>query len=336
MGLIHPTSVDDWAAWERSRRRARSAKASLLRLVRPPTELPLVLHQRGDAPSTLVALDVARGTSVDALLAPVEAAVGGVAVVTRGQIPDGVLAGGWRSRTLADLDELPASVRQVLSAGAFSAVSLPVHRWAVDGGVRFVVVQHGLLTPFAPPLPEGSHLLAWSEEDAAFWSEGRDDVTSGVVGSQLLWRAAQRVVPVSSERPVFLGQLHGTELDRREVAGVSGRFCRATGADYRPHPGERDLLSRTVHAWWRRRGVTFESSGVTLAELARPAVSIFSTGVLEAAAQGLPAWGVHPSPPAWLSEVWERYAFGRWGGEPTRRPPASEEPALVIARMLRA
>ncbi len=228
---------------------------------------------------------------------------------------------------LAHLSELPSTIRRVLSAGAFESVSLPVHGWARDRDVEFVVVQHGLLTPFAPPLPEASHLLAWSEADAAFWAEGRPDVATSTVGPQLLWRAAQRPLSPKSDRAVFLGQLHGVELPRLDVARVSSRFCRMTHAEYRPHPGERDMVSRALHEVWRRTGVEFEASGLPLAELARPVVSIFSTGILEAAAQGRPAWGVHPEPPSWLLEVWARYGIGRWGGEPTRAPAEAEEPA---------
>lgn len=96
------------------------------------------------------------------------------------------------------------------------------------------------------------------------------------------------------------------------------------------------MVSRALHGVWRRTGVAFEASGLPLAELPRPVVSIFSTGILEAAAQGRPAWGVHPEPPSWLLEVWARYGIGRWGGEPTRAPAEAEEPARVIAGLLGA
>ena len=336
MGLIHPRSVEDWTDWEQSRHRIRAVKAALIRRVRRSIPPPMVLHQRGDEPSVLVALDVPRGTSVDALLAPLTHYAGSAAVLTRGPLPSELLPGIWSSVQIAHLSQLPSTIRRVLSAGAFESVSLPVHGWARDRGVEFVVVQHGLLTPFAPPLPEASQLLAWSEADAAFWTEGRPDIATNTVGSQLLWRAAQRPLSVKSERAVFLGQLHGVELPRRDIARVSSRFCRRTHAEYRPHPGERDVVSRALHEVWRRTGVEFEASGLPLAELARPVVSIFSTGILEAAAQGLPAWGVHPEPPSWLLEVWGRYGIGRWGGEPTRAPAVAEEPSRSIARLLSA
>ena len=34
--------------------------------------------------------------------------------------------------------------------------------------------QHGALTPYAPPLPPGAHLLAWSDADADFWTHRAD------------------------------------------------------------------------------------------------------------------------------------------------------------------
>jgi hypothetical protein len=336
VGLIHPRSVEDWTEWERSRHRVRAVKAAVVRRVRPSIPPSLVLHQRGGDPSVLVALDVPRGTSVEALLAPLPHYAGSAAVLTRGSLPAGLLPGTWSRMPLAHLSELPSTIRRVLSAGAFDSVSLPVHGWARQRDVEFLVVQHGLLTPFAPPLPEASHLLAWSEEDAAFWAEGRPDVNTSTVGSQLLWRAAQRPLCASSGRAVFLGQLHGVELPRLDVARVSSHFCRMTHAEYRPHPGERDMVSRALHEVWRRTGVEFEASGLPLAELPRPVVSIFSTGILEAAAQGRPAWGVHPEPPSWLLEVWARYGIGRWGGEPTRALAEAEEPARVIAGLLGA
>ena len=74
-----------------------------------------------------------------------------------------------------------------------------------------------------------------------------------------------------------------------------------------------------------------------LADLAAPVVSVFSTGVLEAAARGLPAWVDFPDPPAWLREFWDRYDMRPYGGDPTPAPARpDEEPAVAIARLLAA
>ncbi|MDT0193774.1 MULTISPECIES: hypothetical protein [unclassified Arthrobacter] len=193
------------------------------------------------------------------------------------------------------------------------------------------------MTPHAPPLPEDAHLLAFSDADAEFWRSGRCDVTWDVVGSQLLWTAgAQGSGRVSEDaRPVFLGQLHGAELPRSGFARAATLFCTTTGAMYRPHPSETDRLSRLQHALWERRGVTLDRSGIPLAELNAPIASVFSTGVLEAAARGIPAWVTYPSPPAWLEEFWERYGMSRWGTEPTPAPARPDlEPARAIAEIV--
>lgn len=219
----------------------------------------------------------------------------------------------------------------------------PAHQAAMAAarrsGGRVFVVQHGLLTPYAPPLPRDCTLLAWSEADAEFWRGARHDVEVEVVGSQLLWAAARRP-PVHvdpSAPPTFLGQLHAAEIARRELARVSYRFCADHGGVYRPHPSETDRLSRLQHAWWQRRGVDFDTSGVPLDALATPVAAIFSTGILEAAAAGRPAWAYHPDPSVWVAELWDRYGLHRWGDEPTPPPeiPATE-PGQRIAAILSA
>lgn len=112
-------------------------------------------------------------------------------------------------------------------------------------------------------------------------------------------------------------------------------FCRQTGAIYRPHPSETDRLSTIQHGVWQRLGIEIDRTGRPLDRLRAPVVSIFSTGLLEAAAQGTPAWAYCPSPPAWLSEFWDRYGLGQWGGPPTPAPPLPErEPAQTIAQWL--
>jgi hypothetical protein len=140
---------------------------------------------------------------------------------------------------------------------------------------------------------------------------------------------------VIDDRPTFLGQLHSAEIGRRAMARFTGRFCRTEGLRYRPHPGERDLLSRWQHAVWRARGISFDDGATPLRDLPTPVVSVFSTGILEAAARGVPAWAAYDRPPAWLAEFWERYAMARFGSDPTP-PPArpGTEPALTLAAAL--
>ena len=109
-------------------------------------------------------------------------------------------------------------------------------------------------------------------------------------------------------------------------------FWRRTGAIYRPHPREEDRLSRAQHALWRRMGMKFDTSS-SLSTLARPVVSAFSTGVLEAAARGVPAWVYHLDPPRWLEEVWDRYGMRRWGEPPTTSANWVGPPSAVLTAM---
>jgi hypothetical protein len=251
------------------------------------------------------------------------------------------LPGAWNVTQLASHGLLPANlrlVRSVVSAGHFLPAGNVTYHWSRALGARYLVVQHGLLTPHMAPLPYGAHLLAFTERDADFWRSGRTDVTTEAIGSELLWRAAQRAPksprrmnPTRAETPVFLGQLHGAELPR----GISGRtaaaFCKAHAADYRPHPAEVDKLSRLQHAVWKRSGIRFASASSMLDD-PRPVVSIFSTGVLEAAAAGVPSWVTCVRPPFWVQEFWERYGLRLWGGEPTPAPRQPDvQPARIVA-----
>ena len=166
---------------------------------------------------------------------------------------------------------------------------------------------------------------------------GRRDVRAFTVGSQLLYNANQKSlgVPVeSSGAPIFLGQMHGAELPRSSYVNVSYRFIKKHNAIYRPHPSETDKLSTLTHALWERQGIPIDRSGVPLNELPNPVVSIFSTGVLEAAIRPagsknsgtVTAWaaGVKTAPPhhrhlilsqlaaspsSLLNTVWRRNAY---------------------------
>ncbi|MBK5237609.1 MAG: hypothetical protein JJE28_00670 [Actinomycetales bacterium] len=228
------------------------------------------------------------------------------------------------------------SVSVVVSAGHYMPVGAVAEEWSRSIGALFVVIQHGLMTPYAPPLPKGAHLLAFSEADASFWASGRTDITSEAVGSQLLWKAQQNQGrSLVSELPLFLGQLHGAELPRSLSAKTAATFCREVGAEYRPHPAETDILSRMQHARWAKQGIVIDSSMISLLENPRPVVSIFSTGVLEAAAAGIPSWVTISRPVAWVSEFWDRYGMAQWGGEPTPAPLVPQkEPAKAIAEVL--
>lgn len=329
MGLIHSTDLAAWQHWQDSRQ-------TLLRRVRGAVTrrgAEGVLTVRGEAPRLLVALDSESPTSLRSLVRPLRHLPDDLPVAILAPGPADHLLPGASIR--AD-DGLP-DARVVVSLGHYLPIGARAHAHAVRTGAEVVVVQHGLLTPYAPPLPERAHLLSWSEADADFHVSGRDDVHRTVVGSQLLWEASQAPpVAVVDERPVWLGQLHGSELARAALARAAEDFCRTAGARYRPHPSETDRLSRAQHRRWERSGLELDRSRADFAELAAPVASVFSTGVLEAAARGLPSWVHLTDPPAWVVAFWERYAMAPWGSsEPTPPPTApAREPAEEIADVL--
>ena len=122
-----------------------------------------------------------------------------------------------------------------------------------------------------------------------FWRSGRDDVETTVVGSQLLWDAAdpaaRRARPRTRDRSTS-ASCTAPSSPRELLAAAAEAFCRAEhDATYRPHPTERDraLAGDRTHGGGRQ-GIRVDRSGVPLRELGAPVVSVFSTGVLEAAA----------------------------------------------------
>lgn len=335
MGLIHPSDLAAWHRWQRSQHRLRQLRHAAGRRPASAGE-PLVLTTYDAEPRVLVALDSASPTSHASLVEPLNHLDRPLALLTPGPPPD--LPGRHPLNSEAVGTELPpvlGGLRAVVSLGSYLPRGAVADAWAKRLGARTVVVQHGALTPHAPPLPAGARLLAWSDADADFWRSGRTDVDHESVGSQLLWRAAGRPRADDADtRLTYLGQMHAAELPRRRLVLAAAGFCRRHDATYRPHPSERDKLSRLAHDGYRRLGITVDDSA-PLAQLGGPVVSVFSTGVLEAAAQGREAWVDFPRPPAWLGEFWERYGMHRSGGAPTPPPPSpAVEPARRIAAVL--
>lgn len=335
--LRHPRDLDAWASWQESRSPLRRPVRRALRRIRPGPPLTGVLTVVGETPRTLVVLDTLAPTSRLALLEPTRHFAGDYAVLAPATLPARV-AGPRATQTTVELraDRVPdvlGAVTAVAAAGHYLPRGAVGHGWSRQLGADFVAVQHGLLTPDAPPLAPDSRLLAWSPADAEFWAADRDDVTTDAIGSQLLWEAGAGTTTVSDDRPTFLGQLHSAEIGRRAMARFTGTFCRREHLRYRPHPGETDRLSRWQHELWRRRSIDFDQSGLPLRDLPTPVVSVFSTGVLEAAARGVPAWVAFDHPPPWLMEFWERYGMSRYGAAATTPPvrPPTQPAALVAA-----
>ena len=344
-GLTHPRDLAAWHRWQdRSQpfgRRAHRMLGVLRDIARPDGHAGNAVMTRGGPEArVLVCLDSRSPSSVRALLEPVRYLdPTDVAVVAPTGVTDLLPEGPWTESTGYAPDLVAGAVAAgalVLSTGHHRPLGALAQR-AVDPA-RFLTVQHGLLTPHAPPLAAGTILLAWSEADAAFWRSGRDDVGSVVVGSQLLWEAAEppQAATTPDAQPVFLGQRHGAELPRDVLERAAENFCRAEHATYRPHPAERDRRSVATHARWEKSGIAIDRSGTPLRELGAPVVSVFSTGVLEAAAAGLPAWVTLADPPPWLQEFWTRYALAPWGGPRTASPERPEvEPSRGVAEVVR-
>lgn len=334
-GLRFPDDLQAWRKWAGRRAgvlgRMRQAK-SLLRPSGPPMA---TLWLPTGEPTALIIMDNLSPSCRLVIHDPLRHVIDLSRVAVLTEVPDPQLPGDdWRQVEFIGPSQIPRSVDHVLSLGAFNRLSGLVEPWAKGRGMRFSVVQHGLMTPWAPPLNEGDHLLAWSEADAHFWTADRPSITWEVVGSQMLWQSGHAPkVEVRDERPIMLGQLHGIELPRLEKLRAYEQFCRTNDADYRPHPVETDVWSRAGHQWLQRRGVSFEASGAALPDLGRPVVSIFSTGTLEAAQRGLPAWVHHPNAPEWVRDFWQRYGLKQFGDEPTPAWELGEvEPAELIAR----
>lgn len=339
IGLRHP---EDLAAWQQWQRRGKFAQRIMHVARRNPDVIGTVLNVPADGePNLMLAVDITTGPKLETLLAPARAVgLGRVATLSPASIA-ATLGPGRREILLpahATASELLrvspqlAAVRAGLSYGHYLRMGHLINQWAPELDWAQVVLQHGLLTPFQPPLPPHARLLAWSGADADFWASGREDVTTSVVGSQLLAEAAAHpAIPAQREgAPTYLGQLHGAELPRRGMAHAASSFCRAHHATYRPHPSESDKLSRLQHTAWERRGISIDRSGSPLREHDGLVVAAFSTGVLEAAARGVPAFVHYPEPPGWLEEFWERYDMRAWGGPPTPAPWTGADPAAAI------
>lgn len=357
--LKYPLDLDAWQAWQRRQKKLKWAKYKLNSLLasarsRTVAEEPVrgLLYTRGTKPQVLIVMDSFSPTNRNAILEPLKHLD---AVDVALWVPedasdylDGQYASerysrkDWSEQEISgdELMRLLPDVRIVLSAAQFLGRGAAAYEYARAIGAEYWMVQHGLLVPQAPPLPVGCTLLAFSEADAEFWASGRRDVTTHAVGSQLLYLAAQKAAGAEAQKqndlePIFLGQMHGAELPRASFAYASHSFLKKFGGTYRPHPSEKDKLSVLTHKLWEKEGIRIDRSGTPLNEVPNPVVSIFSTGVLEAAIRGIPAWVYHPAPPAWLVEFWDRYGMNRWGSEPTPAPVQPEkEPARRIAELI--
>lgn len=335
-GLRIPTDIDRWHAWQRRQSPVRQLTARMRDRAREVEHALTVVRSNPDA-DICVVVDATHASVAGAILSPLQRLPPErVVLVLDGGVELDV-EGPRVQSDVASLGRHLRGVRAVLSGGHYTTAGAATLR-ATPGASHFVA-QHGALTPFAPPLPADSTVLAWSHVDGAFWQSGRTDVDIAVIGSQLLWRAAGEEAPPPAERDgvtrlTFLGQGHAAEVPRARMLEASLRFCRSHDAVYRPHPSERDRLSRLALRAYELAGIDVRT-GPSLADLQSPVVSVFSTGILEAAARGRDSWAHFPRPPVWLGEFWERYGMQRYGTSPTPAPPRAEvEPASSAATLL--
>ncbi len=356
MGLKFPEDLTAWYKWQQQAdavRRIKGMASNTPILLSPlssgvgemsePEPVAGVLHTRGNNPRVLVVLDSMSPTSMSSLVSPLEFLPDtSVAVWAPSEMKNLLPHGQWKTDQVAE-NELSSNlpdISAVLALGNYMKYGAAGYRFAREQSAKFIVVQHGLLTPYAPPLPKKSTFLAFSQKDANFYISGRTDIDYRVVGSQLFYDAARNASepdsPVADEQPIFLGQMHGAELPRASFARAGFSFCKQSNARYRPHPSEKDKMSVLTHALWAKMGITIDRSAQPLNTLNNPVVSVFSTGVLEAAIRGVPAWVYHPNPPQWLQDFWQRYGMSRWGEKPTPAPPQPDiEPARAIAQYLK-
>lgn len=354
-GLYIPEDLAKWHKWSQQ----RNLKKRITRIVdnlpvsieslfgasrTPETPEPVMgyLHVNDEQPQGLFVLDSETSTSLSSVIMPLHyLKTMPVAVWATSDITDLLPSNDWQVKLITE-EELKSlsDIEIVISTSHFMSRGAIAYRFACAHNAEYVNVQHGLLTPFAPPLPANSTLLAFSEKDAKFWMSGRTDINYRVVGSQLFYDAAQKNAESEShdllDQPVFLGQMHGTELPRASYAKAGYVFCKKNNARYRPHPSEKDKLSVLTHRLWAKMGIEIDSGEQPLSSLPHPVVSVFSTGVLEAAIRGVPSWVYHPNPPAWVEEFWERYGMNKWGSTPTSAPEIPDrEPAQAIAEYIK-
>lgn len=338
----------DMEGWQRWQRRQMPVLRRLRDCVEPrrraEPELTITRWGAGDSPVVLVALDSGSPSQIPALLDParhlleLEIPLAVLAPFAAAQAAAEVLPKATGSSSRVGLD---GSFNMPLSAVLSAGDHLPAGRLALglarEQSRPYIVVQHGILTPFAPPLPPDAHLLAWNEADTRFWTAGTR-IRTEVVGSQLLWRAAQRshspdggTLADKAVGVTFLGQLHGAELPREITRRSVARLSTESPVIYRPHPGEQDIASRVQHRIWGRRGVVVATQGL-LDDSPGAILSHFSTGILESAALGLPAYAYCADPPTWLRQLWSRYEMAQWGEvEATRVTTQGQEPAAAVA-----
>ena len=345
-GLRHPADLVAWRRWHESRHPVRLVARTAKARVRRPLPTAVDLLSPGPDADLLVAVEATHASVRNAVVAPLahlDPARTAIVAPVGWQPPAPY---GEHQRRTVEVTELSAlaGIRAVLAAGHYTEIGAAAFGLAEEVGATYFVSQHGALTPFAPPLPRAAHLLAWSERDGDFWTAGRQDVEVTATGSQLLWVAGLGFDTGAGRPPrpaAATARLPRAGTRGRDLTGPARpRSADARAASTTPSTARTPRSETSPREQCSRHtpGPASPStrSGVPLVDLEAPIVSVFSTGVLEAAARGRDAWVDFPRPPAWLGEFWERYAMHRLGDVPTPAPERSEhEPARRIAEIVR-
>ncbi len=313
----------DPAAWKRWRARRAAVTSLGRRGLFAPVEVATFGSFRPSDAAVVIAIDGVSPTITSSLLRP--AALLRDRAIDVSILAPARFAGELSERGFDFHGPITERAAEALRPGVVLATQHSTQtgalawRVAERASVPFVVVQHGVVTPYAPPLPERSRLFAWSDSDGVYWSRGVHGVEVAVFGSQLIYEAGLQRVPGGgrADATCFLGQLHGPELARRTTRRTVTALARQTSLAYRPHPDERDLRSTITHRLWKTRGVELLAGSQSLVDASRGrnVVGIFSTGILEAAAAGIPAFRFCVDPPRWLGELWDRYEMAPYEGE---------------------
>ena len=179
-GLLFPEDLNQWYAWQRSTNRIGNVKhtikqvASWGKLSHISAPSRIFLSSRGSRPSQLVvALDSIGATSLKALIEPLAYTDVAATVISHNDITHYLPGEDWYVEEILlseALNQLNPQV--VLSAGHYLDLGSVTFELALHIGADYVVSQHGLNTPFAPPLAPSTHLLAFSQADAEFWIAG--------------------------------------------------------------------------------------------------------------------------------------------------------------------
>ena len=169
MGLIHPKNLDGWRAWQQG-----TDPIARLRAVRsggpreaPPTRATLVAVVA--RPRHLVVVESPNPSSRAALLAVLDHLPDAGLLVPTSLDPAPLGAAGTSTEVdLGGGSSRLAEVETVSAAGHYTGLGGAAYAWSRRRGARFVTVQHGLLTPHAPPLAPGTSLR--DALSACLWS----------------------------------------------------------------------------------------------------------------------------------------------------------------------